>query len=133
MIAAVHPTPFNPTQQALVFVFDVTSRASFDALNGWYSDAVRLTLDKRAADASAAPKLRGVVVANKVDAAARVVPQSDGKEWASAHDLAYFECSAKSGSNVKEMFDFLVRITSSVALAHSFPLVLIARPSIPCS
>lgn len=49
-------------------------------------------------------KVPGVLCANKIDQR-RVIPESEGREFAKLHGLLYFETSASSGANVKEMFE----------------------------
>ncbi len=118
-----------------MFVFDINSRSSFEALNGWYSEAVRLTEEKQLSDANAHPfshRIRGIVVGAKNDAAgsgsgdaksARSVSEAEGKDWAQTHELSYFECSAKTGYNITALFDALVRTNQLHRPSHTRILI----------
>jgi Ras-related protein Rab-5C len=46
-----------------------------------------------------------VLVANKLDIGPRVVAADEGKAYAEKNGLLYFETSANTGKNVKEMFE----------------------------
>ena len=47
------------------------------------------------------------VCANKCDKKNRAVTLREGLAWAEDHGVKHFETSAKSGSNVNEVFDYL--------------------------
>lgn len=88
-------TAFYGDAQALVLVYDVTSRESFEALDLWLEEAT-------ACGAGAAVR---VLCANKCDLGkARRVTEKEGAAWAATHNFRYFETSAKSGRNVAEVF-----------------------------
>jgi GTPase SAR1 family protein len=54
-----------------------------------------------------------VVVGNKVDLEDdRDVLETEGRDWAVERGFKFFETSAKTGSNVKELFDALAEIVS---------------------
>jgi DnaJ family protein C protein 27 len=90
---------FYKDSQGAILVYDVTNPASFAALDGWLAEAKQF----------GAKDLVGVVCANKVDLVAagggkkRAVSEQDGRRWATAKGFAYYETSAQSGQNVKEM------------------------------
>ena len=89
---------FYKDAQGVVLVFDVSSRATLDALDKWLKEGKDYGLQ--------APAM--VLVGNKTDTGKREVSEADAKRWAGAHgSLAYFETSAKDGSNVWAMFDAL--------------------------
>ena len=51
-----------------------------------------------------------VVCGNKMDVpSGRVISEKDGRDWATKNGCLFFETSAQSGENVKEMFDTLFR------------------------
>eukprot|EP00762_Andalucia_godoyi_P007164 ANDGO_08116.mRNA.1 Ras-related protein Rab-1A len=87
---------FYKDAQGVIVVFDAASRKSFDALDEWLDEAQKYG----AKDAVT------FLCANKVDSK-RVVSEKEGKQWAQAHGLTYFETSASSGDNVKTMFETL--------------------------
>lgn len=89
---------FYKDAQAILLVFDVTSRESFDALDTWLTEAAKFGASVRDTPI--------VVCGNKIDKK-RMVGEEEGKQYASARNLAYFETSAATGDNVHEMFDSL--------------------------
>ena len=89
---------FYKDAQGVLLVFDVANKASLDALDRWLKEGKDYGLQ--------APAM--VLVGNKVDGSRREVSEADAKRWASSHgSLAYFETSAKDGSNVGRMFENL--------------------------
>ena len=48
-----------------------------------------------------------VLVGNKCDKPDRVVSEEEGKKLAEDFNMSFFEASAKTNHNVKEVFDFL--------------------------
>eukprot|EP01013_Petalomonas_cantuscygni_P007559 TRINITY_DN1960_c0_g1_i2.p1 TRINITY_DN1960_c0_g1~~TRINITY_DN1960_c0_g1_i2.p1 ORF type:complete len:260 (+),score=32.99 TRINITY_DN1960_c0_g1_i2:110-889(+) len=86
-----------------MFVYDVASKDSFDALNRWH---------KLAADyVGGAEKVAGVLVANKTDIeAARVqVPELMGENFAKRHKLRFVAASAQRGVEVDTAFVHLAQ------------------------
>ena len=82
--------------QCVMFVFDVTCRASFEELPRWIADAQKaLPSDARC-----------IVLGNKADLVEqRVVTAEEASAFASLHlDCPYFDVSAKSGLNVDVAF-----------------------------
>ena len=56
------------------------------------------------------PECRILLVGNKVDLEdAREVPSTEGKNIANCYNALFIETSAKSGNNVKEAFELLIR------------------------
>ena len=45
-----------------------------------------------------------MLVANKIDLPNRIISTEKGAELAEAHNLAFFETSAKTGANINELF-----------------------------
>ena len=82
---------------AVVLVFDVCSRESFEHLADWLAE-IELHC--------ARDRVVLFLVANKVDrAAARAVPAAEGQEWARAHTMLFMECSAKTRLGIQQAFD----------------------------
>ena len=82
-----------------LLVYDITNWESFANLNIWLDEARK----------NAEPhKPVFVLVGNKTDQEKhREVPRENAEKFARAHGMQYFETSAKSGSNVDEVFQFL--------------------------
>lgn len=82
--------------QAVMLVFDVTSRTSFQSLESWNRETSRCN--------TSYPVVT-LVVANKIDQEVeRVVTREEGQKWARAHKLPYWETSAATGAGVFSMF-----------------------------
>lgn len=81
--------------QGIILVYDVTEKNTFDHISTWmdqiqqYAD---ITVGK-------------IIVGNKCDLTdKRVITSENGKELADKYQIPHFECSAKSGENVNELF-----------------------------
>lgn len=84
-----------------LLVFDITNRESFANLSTWLEEAQK----------NAEPhKPVFVLVGNKTDQEKqREVLREDALKFAKKYDMEYFETSAKSGSNVDEVFQSLAQ------------------------
>ncbi|WIA15664.1 hypothetical protein OEZ85_002290 [Tetradesmus obliquus] len=89
---------FYKEGQGALLVYDATSRASFEALGGWLQEAQQY---------GAPPNMVVFVAATKVDLPGRKVPEAEGRAWALAHNMPYYEVSAASGRGVRALFSSL--------------------------
>ena len=80
-------------------VFDCTSRESFDALESWFQQLSN----------SADTRVIIMLLGNKSDLPNRQVPYNVAMEYARARNFGYLEVSAKTGMNVRNAFNCLVR------------------------
>jgi DnaJ family protein C protein 27 len=87
---------FYKDTQGCILVYDVTSRSSFEALDGWLKEANKHGVGE----------VPIIVCANKCDKM-RTVTEQEGVSWAQSRGLRYFETSASSGQNIQEVFDSL--------------------------
>ncbi len=88
-------TSYYKGAQAIVIVFDLTDKDSFDHLKSWLSD-----IDKHAKEG-----VLKVLVGNKKDLInKRQVSEDVAKEFASKYGMIYIETSAKDSSNVDDLF-----------------------------
>jgi Ras-related protein Rab-8A len=79
----------------ILFIYDVTDRKSFDAVDEWIRTAENL-MDK---------SFIKILVANKIDNwVKRVVTSAEGEMLAKVYKMPYVECSAKTGENVADIF-----------------------------
>jgi hypothetical protein len=77
-----------------MLMFDLTRRATFEALDGWLSEV-----------GGKAPEDTPVVlVGNKLDLGARAVSHAEAEAWAAKHGLAYVETSAADDVGINEAF-----------------------------
>lgn len=89
---------FYKDAQGILLVYDAAARDSFDDLDSWLAEATKF---------GANPKdIPITLCCNKTDKK-RVVSEEEGRQFALARNLIYFETSASTGSNVNEMFDYL--------------------------
>lgn len=88
---------FYKDAQGAVLVYDVSSRKSFEGLEGWLKEASKY----------GAKDTTIFVAANKVDKEKRQVSEKEGRQWAAAHNFDFFETSAKDGDNVQLLFSTL--------------------------
>ena len=87
--------------RGFILVYDVSDIKSFENLKYWleqireYADASRLDI---------------VVAANKCDDSRVAVSAQEGEEFARSNGCAFFEVSAKTGSNIDAMFTCLAEL-----------------------
>jgi len=93
---------FYKDTQGCLLVYDVTDRKSFYHLDEWLAEATKYGASPR--------EIPIALCANKIDKKKdQAVSEEEGREWANARGVTYFETSASSGANVHEMFDFLFK------------------------
>ena len=84
--------PSYVRNSSIVFVvYDVSNRSSFENIPNWISFVKNIE------------KTIMILCANKIDLE-REVETKDGEELAKNEGLIYFECSAKTNENIKNMF-----------------------------
>jgi len=100
-------------RQGFILVYDITNPASVDDLNDLYTQILRnkLTVPSTPpANPSVSPVIPLVLVGNKLDLAMeRKVSHQRGKELSRQWKCPHYETSAKTRTNVDEIFYDLVR------------------------
>eukprot|EP01090_Pellita_catalonica_P012232 TRINITY_DN2608_c0_g2_i1.p1 TRINITY_DN2608_c0_g2~~TRINITY_DN2608_c0_g2_i1.p1 ORF type:complete len:262 (+),score=33.76 TRINITY_DN2608_c0_g2_i1:90-788(+) len=97
---------------AVILVFDVTRKSSFDNLQFWIA-----SVEEQVGD-----NITFVVLANKTDNdSERIVPKTASRSWALRQGFQYFEVSAKTGANVDQAFVSLGTSLLSKTLAQITP------------
>ena len=92
---------FYQNTSAAIFIFDLTNAASFRELDFWEEEA-------RSYGVRLGEECPVSVVGNKLDKP-RMVPEDEAREWAASRGFQYFETSAKTGANVDQVFEDLIR------------------------
>ncbi|XP_028669141.1 ras-related protein Rab-7a isoform X1 [Erpetoichthys calabaricus] len=88
-----------------LLMFDVTSAASFQALDTWKKEfAIQ-------ADPVEPDKFPFVVIGNKTDLDHREVSMRQAQDWCRQNNALYFEASAKEAINVEKAFQGAVRVS----------------------
>eukprot|EP01061_Rhynchopus_euleeides_P036299 TRINITY_DN611_c0_g3_i2.p1 TRINITY_DN611_c0_g3~~TRINITY_DN611_c0_g3_i2.p1 ORF type:complete len:207 (+),score=90.81 TRINITY_DN611_c0_g3_i2:355-975(+) len=101
---AISRSIYHGTKGALL-VYDITSQSSFDNLGTWLQEL-----------RAHAPSAVITLIGNKCDLeSARVVQPEQAKAFATEHQLAFLETSARDSKNVEEAFTWLAKEMFSVA------------------
>ena len=99
-------------RQGFILVYDITNPASVDDLNDLYTQILRNKIDATSKDdrnTSTEPVIPLVLVGNKLDLAMeRKVSHQRGKELSRHWKCPHYETSAKTRTNVDEIFYDLV-------------------------
>ena len=83
----------------IIIAYDITEIKSFEKLKNWIND-IKMYAHK---------KVRLVLVGNKYDLSNRRITEEEGKKLADELGAKFFETSAKTGYNVNEAYNFLIR------------------------
>lgn len=78
----------------IILVYDCTEESTFNNITNWLKQI----------DTHASSGVAKVLVANKTDLPNRVISTEQGQALAQEYGLKFFETSAKTGSNINEMF-----------------------------
>lgn len=89
-------TGFFKGSDGILVVYSITDRNSFDCVNKWMAQI----------KSSSPSDVKVILVANKSDCTSeRVVTTDEGIQMAQQYGLPFFECSAKTGDNVAQIFE----------------------------
>lgn len=94
---------FYKDTQALLLVYDVSQRSSYERLSAWLEEARKCGLP---------PGVRTLVCGNKTDLA-RAVSADEARSWAAERGLPYYETSASTNDGIADVF----QATFAAALA----------------
>ncbi|CAD8059242.1 unnamed protein product [Paramecium sonneborni] len=91
---------FYRNAQGVSLVYSVVDKNSFQQVQTWI-DNLKEQID--------CEQISIVLVANKCDISQREVTTFEGQQLAQKYQIKYFECSARTGAQVKEMYTELVQ------------------------
>ena len=94
----VSPSYYRRTNGAIV-AYDISDKWSFDRVKFWVNEVKK----------HPEIKTNVVIVGTKCDILDREVTEEEGKKLADELGVRYFETSAKTGYNVNEAYNFLIR------------------------
>ncbi len=83
----------------IILMYDVTNRNSFENIRNWMKQI----------DANVTKSVKKVLVGHKCDEPGRVVTEEEGKKMAEEYNIGFFESSARTNTNVSEVFYYLVK------------------------
>lgn len=83
----------------IILVYDCTEEATFNNIQNWLKQI----------DTHASSGVSKILVANKIDLPNRTVTSERGAALAEEHGLDFFETSAKTGSNINELFQAIAQ------------------------
>lgn len=93
---------FYRMADAIIVVYEVTSRSSFEKVSNWVSSANEMKNKAR--------NVNLILVGNKIDLEReRRVSKEEGEKFATSLDVPFFEVSAKDNKNIDELFEFLIQ------------------------
>lgn len=97
--------PFYRGADCALLVYDITDPITFEHIEAWLQNLLMNSEKDKIYT-----ELPVVIVGNRADQAhLREVSYGKAETWCNSKKLKYFETSAKTGENVEEVFDFLVR------------------------
>ena len=84
----------------IILIYDVTEQKSFDNVKNWMAQ-IKEEVSERVSI---------VLVGNKIDDEDnRKISTEQGESMAKDYEIMFFECSAKTGQNIDEIFNNLVK------------------------
>ena len=96
---------FYSDAHGILFVYEVSNLKSFELLDHFRDEALRFGLNLN---------IPMILCANKVDLELTFVSEEQGREYATKHNMIFFESSAYDGTNVDSMFKCLLENSVSI-------------------
>jgi small GTP-binding protein len=103
--------PYFRNSQLILFVFDLSRKESFHAIEKWRDRASWVMHSKDSGTYASTHTLnaRAVLIGNKTDRTQeREVSHEEAALYAHAHNMSYFETSAQTGAGIKDEFQAIV-------------------------
>ncbi len=94
----------------MIIVYDITSKESFEDLDGYVKEGTRYS-----------ERSDKFIVGNKIDLAdKRIIETAQGQKLAEDLGLPFFEVSAKTGENIKKLFEAVARKLACLPDRYAF-------------
>lgn len=87
------------SSDGFIIGYDITSRNSFNNVSTWLNEI----------NENASEEIQKILIGNKCDLSERQVSTEEGKKLAEENGMKFFETSAKSDINVKEVFESITK------------------------
>lgn len=100
---------FYKDTQVVLFVYDVTSKSSFENLDSWLNEVKTYISDPLIMN-----KIIFALCGNKVDKSSRYISFKQGHQWAQQNNCCYFETSAQTGDGVVQVFETVFKMLVQV-------------------
>ena len=84
----------------IILVYDCTDQNSFNNIQNWLKQI----------DQHAKSNVARALVANKCDKPDKIIDTEAGRAVAEKHNLTFFETSAKTGTNVPNVFEHIAKV-----------------------
>ena len=82
----------------IILIYDVTDKKSFENIKGFYDQIKNETTGE----------VHIILLGNQIDKEGREVTKEQGEKLAKELGMIFFECSAKTGENINDIFDKII-------------------------
>ena len=95
----IFPKKYFNNQDGIILIYDITDKDSFEQIISWIKDIKNHNFEK----------IKLILVGNKCDLNnERKVSIDKGQNLAKLYNIKFFEASAKEGTNVEELFSYII-------------------------